>query len=158
MEIKAVTEYEEPKYLTKEESRNKILRCFMGIKNVSISVCAVLLLNNIAFAAGRFNPPDIQPIEACGGAISYPSIADIIVIFSILAKLCSLGITFILFISGIVCLKKSRKIENEEEKEKIRKRGKLCFIVGIALPVYFMIVEFTARLLRGDYIEFSSLH
>jgi len=139
MEIKAVTEYEEPKYLTKEESRNKILRCFMNVKKLGVSVWMILLINNVVLGK-------IEIDQQLAGDVPEFNWAWVICFGSLFCALCSLAITFFLCICGIVCLKKSRKIVDGKEKVKVKKRGKLCFIIGIVLPVFFMIVSFISCL------------
>jgi len=165
MEMKAVTECEEPKYLTKEESRNKMLRFIMSLGKKGLKIFTVMYICTNIIVLSVFSQnnsiegglstefidntiageviPQSYINTIAGGLETTVSIFDNIKIGLSLLALIMGGVSFVLLMFGLKNMFKIKKIEDEEEKVKLKSKRETQFIYAgfillISILMYVM--------------------
>jgi len=144
MELKAVKEYEEPKYQTKEDNKKGILRFISNGGKFSLSVAIMcLLMNGNAMGsvfAGMMPVPDygdgLDVVEepSLGVNLLFQSISGAIVVLSIYT-----------IIRLIVNNKAIKIILDEEERKKLEKRRNKEFFIGLGVTILLICLFFVLR-------------
>ena len=131
MEMKAVCEYNEPEYVTRDYGRNKVLRFVMNCKKVSVGVLVMLFLWS--------NEVKAVPFVQIDGGLSYMDEKTVMknsVISVLKVYGCWLGVCVIVIaIYGILQSIKIKKIEDENEKNTQKKKRNWAVIWGIVVSL-----------------------
>ena len=151
MELKAVNEYETPDYITYDESKNKIFRLLMNCKKVSISVLAMVLLYNNVLAV----PIEVLPHVVPGGLVYSVRIVEKMVSLYVCLELVSFVVIIMMLLYVMICNTKIKKISDEFDKNKLKKKKEIQIRTGIVIflliPILGTIVYFFANWL--NYLE-----
>ena len=127
MEMKAVCEYKEPEYVTRDDGRSKVFKFVMNCKKVSLGVFAMLLLwSNEVMAAPIFvSTNELEP-QLVGSVVSFvPTLFHISV----------WAVTMVLLLSAIVIFIKNSNVESEDKKNRLKKRCKACVIWALVFAL-----------------------
>lgn len=148
MELKAVNEYKTPEYSTSDESKNKVFRFIMNCKKVSVGVLAMLLICNKTAAV-----TELAVTELAGTVLEGPGpfptlVRGIVAMFQLISYLIS---AILIVYTGIIFVKNIKQ-ENADKKQKIKKRGIICIIVAILLPILSILIANVSDIIINNYI------
>ena len=143
MELKAVKEYEEPKYQTKEDNKKGILRFISNGGKFSLSVAIMCLLMNGNAMGSEF--AGMMPMDYGDGldVVEEPSLGENLLFLSISGVIVLLSIYTIIRL--IMNNKAIKIILDEEERKKLEKRRNKEFFIGLGVTILLICLFFVLR-------------
>lgn len=143
MELKAVKEYEEPKYQTKEDNKKGILRFILNGGKFSLSIAIMCLLMNGNAMGSEF--AGMMPMDYGDGLGYYeePSLGVNLLFQSISGAIVLLSIYTIIRLT--MNNKAIKIILDEEERKKLEKRRNKEFFIGLGVTILLICLFFVLR-------------